>query len=416
MTYQLLTGDVLDMLRALPSESVHCCVTSPPYWGLRDYGVTGQIGLEESLPEWVDRMVQVFAEVRRVLRHDGTLWLNLGDAYAGSWGAQSRGDDYPGGLTGGSTLSARQIKAHPKDTGTGSLKNTPGLKAKDLMGQPWRVAFALQEAGWYLRSDIVWSKPNPMPESITDRPTKSHEYLFLMAKGERYYYDNDAIREPYKPNTLTRRSSGDKSHVGDRRGSHQPAARNGVRPPNVAGRQDHGYVGANPAGRNRRSVWTITTARFSDAHFATFPEELVEPCILAGTSEGGCCAACGAPRRRVVERPESPAVAPSSIDRFGTGDAGTHRKIGGAYQAWLEANPSRTVGWKPTCVCEGAAVSPCTVLDCFSGSATTGAVALRLGRHYVGIELNPAYQEEIARPRLEAIAAQGQLRFHEVAR
>lgn len=455
---RLLTGDALELLRSLPDESVHCIVTSPPYWGLRDYGVEGQVGLEESLPAWVDRMVSIFGEARRVLRHDGTLWLNLGDAYAGSLGAQSRGDDWTATSTldGGSMLSARQIRAHPKGTGTGSLKNTPGLKNKDLMGQPWRVAFALQAAGWFLRCDIVWSKPNPMPESIKDRPTKSHEYVFLFAKSERYYYDNDAIREPYKPESIARRAYIDRGgHTGDRRGEHQPeratkhkseAARaaltKGVHKDGADIRGGK-YYDANPSGRNRRSVWTVRTASFDGAHFATFPEELVEPCVLAGTSEGGCCSACGAPRRRQVElgdhdREHQAACGADAngeyygvsakhgetaadYDRLKKRQTRERKKATGAGQNPSEVKARilagmrerRTTGWVPTCDCTGAGVVPCTVLDPFSGSGTTGAVALRLGRDYVGIELNPNYQEDIARPRLEAVAAQGLLRFHE---
>jgi len=460
VSYRLLTGDAVEQLRTLPDESVHCVVTSPPYWGLRDYGVPGQIGLEESLPAWVDRMVQVFAEVRRVLRSDGTLWLNLGDAFAGSWGAQSRGEDWSttSTLDGGSMLSARQIKAHPKETGTGSLKNTPGLKGKDLMGQPWRVAFALQAAGWFLRCDVVWSKPNPMPESIKDRPTKSHEYVFLLAKSERYFYDQDAIREPYKPESLARRAYIDRGgHTGDRRGEHQPkhkkpeAAESLPKGTHRGGQEirEGKYYDANPSGRNRRSVWEIATSPFPDAHFATFPEELVEPCVLAGTSEGGCCSACGAPRSRVVERREHDREWQASAGGDASGKyRGKSKKHASAENAPFKNGPKKvqnpsevkarvldgmrkrvTVGWERACrcvlecrcayVCECPPdpfppIVPCTVLDPFSGSGTTGAVALRLGRRYIGIELNPKYQEEIARPRLQAIAAQGLLRFHEL--
>jgi DNA modification methylase len=334
VSFDLRTGDVFAELAKMPDDSVHCVVTSPPYWGLRDYGCEGQIGLEDSFPEWVAKIRDVFNEVRRVLRPDGTLWLNLGDAYAGSWGAQSRGDDYPGTLTGGSMLSARQIQAHPKGTGTGSLKNTPGLKSKDLMGQPWRVAFAMQDAGWYLRCDVVWSKPNPMPSSVLDRPTKSHEYVFLFAKSETYFYDCDAIREPYAANSLERRKYIDRGgHTAERLGEYQPG-REATDPDERVGK----FYDANPNGRNRRSVWTIPTGRFGGVHFATFPEELVEPCILAGCPVRG------------------------------------------------------------------------TVLDPFSGSGTTGAVALKHGRNYIGIELNPEYQA-IAEKRLIAAAAQPQLDF-----
>jgi DNA modification methylase len=274
MTVRIINADVMEGLKQLPDESVHCVVTSPPYWGLRDYGVDGQIGLESTFGTYVTTMADVFDEVRRVLRSDGTLWLNLGDSYAGSWGAQSRGDFYPGTLEGASSedvcLSARQIKAHPKDTQTGSLKRTPGLKSKDLIGIPWRVAFALQGRGWWLRSDIVWAKPNPMPESVTDRPTKAHEYVFLLTKSERYFYDAEAIREdgPTYTRQPGHRSDGASAHI---QGRHTNFSTRVV----------------ETSGRNKRSVWTIATSPYSEAHFATFPPELPELCIKAGCPKGG---------------------------------------------------------------------------------------------------------------------------------
>ncbi len=265
--------------RSIPlrDQSVHCVVTSPPYWGLRDYGVMGQLGLERTPEEYVAALVVVFREVWRVLRDDGTCWLNLGDSYAGSWGAQSRGDttsEASSRLEGSSMLSARQIFAHPLGgNGTGSLKHTPGLKPKDLVGIPWRVAFALQADGWYLRSDIVWSKPNPMPESVTDRPTKAHEYLFLLAKCERYYYDARSIAEPSVHQHGNR--AGSLVRLGD-----DPFV-SSLPMPTAA---THGSLNGT---RNRRSVWEIATQPYPEAHFATFPEALVEPCVLAGTPERG---------------------------------------------------------------------------------------------------------------------------------
>jgi DNA modification methylase len=274
VTVRIINADVLDGLKSLPDESVNCVVTSPPYWGLRDYGVAGQIGLESTPQEFVVRMVEVFREVRRVLRRDGVCFMNLGDSYAGSWGAQSRdnpGDRRASTIQGGSTLSARQIKADPKETSTGSLKNTPGMKAKDLIGIPWRVALALQDDGWWLRQDIIWHKPNPMPESVTDRCTKAHEYIFLLTKSERYWWDQEAIKE-----------------------------QGGLLP---SGNSQHKYVNGDPINRtkagfltmrsnvyekvNKRSVWTIATAPFSEAHFATFPPELPEICIKAGCPKSG---------------------------------------------------------------------------------------------------------------------------------
>ena len=232
MSVRVITGDCRDVLAALPDKSVHCVVTSPPYWRLRDYGCVGQIGLEATFDEFVAELVDVFREVRRALRSDGTLWLNLGDAYAGSWGAQSRGAApsdkstlQGNGHTGGGpklkSLSAVQIAAHPKGTGVGSIKRTPALKPKDLIGLPWRVAFALQADGWWLRQDIIWSKPNPMPESVTDRCTKAHEYLFLLTKSERYYFDQEAIMEPVTASTIERLSQPTLEQQGILAGSRQ---------------------------------------------------------------------------------------------------------------------------------------------------------------------------------------------------
>src|SRR6202007_2136663 len=310
-----------------------------PYFGLRDYGVDGQIGLEDTPAAFVAEMVGVFREVRRVLRDDGTLWVNLGDSYAGSWGAQSRGSETPGTLQGSSMLSARQIDAHPKRTQTGSLKNTPGLKPKDLMGIPWRVAFALQADGGYLRQDIIWAKPNPMPESVRDRCTKAHEYLFLLSKSERYHFDAAAIAEARTQHEDAngfrggcyvegatdnatmgkRRTPGNKTHkaataydAGD--GKHRTKV--GL----VAYSERERSSDPNDIGtRNKRSVWTFGREPFKEAHFATYPPALIEPCILAGCPQGG------------------------------------------------------------------------TVLDPFGGAGTTGLVADRLQRSAILIEINPEY-------------------------
>ena len=272
MTNWLITGDCRTILPMLEAESVQCCVTSPPYWGLRDYGVDGQLGLEASPEEYVNNMVAVFREVRRVLRDDGTLWLNLGDSYA------------------------RILSGF--------------LKPKDLVGIPWRVAFALQADGWYLRSDIIWAKPNPMPEGVTDRPTKAHEYLFLLAKNQRYYYAAEAIAE--EPMMRPQR----------RLVPHKTYEAPGARPHWKGTRYQRAEKGIDgPALRNRRTVWTIPTQPYPEAHFAVFPPALIEPCILAGSR---------------------------------TDDA---------------------------------------VLDPFMGSGTTAEVAQRLGRKYIGIELNEDYLE-----------------------
>jgi DNA modification methylase len=252
--------------RAIPLQDacVQCCVTSPPYWGLRDYGITGQLGLESTPDAYVAQLVAVFREVRRVLKDDGTVWLNLGDSYAG--GGNYRGVNSENTLTAkqSSNRGARGISQVLGAAG----KTWEGMKPKDLVGIPWRVAFALQADGWYLRSDIIWHKPNPMPESVTDRPTKAHEYLFLLTKAERYYYDAEAIAEA---------STG------------QDAGNGFKRPERLSydGRGDETPWMANPLGtRNRRSVWTVNTQPYAGAHFATMPEALVTPCILAG-SRGG---------------------------------------------------------------------------------------------------------------------------------
>lgn len=268
-------GDCREVMAAMEPESVHCVVTSPPYWGLRDYGQPGQLGLEPTPEQYVENMVAVFREVRRVLRSDGTVWLNLGDSYAG-------GGTSPQGLTGQmATRAVAASRAHRRRNGlTGGTRtvdvslggsSAPGLKPKDLVGIPWRVAFALQADGWYLRSDIIWSKPNPMPESVTDRPTKSHEYLFLLSKSARYYYDADAVREPNSNPELT-----------EMRVDWRERPNNGEWPSGTGGR-----MGSVTQGRNLRSVWTIATQPYRGAHFATFPEALVEPCIKAGSPVSG---------------------------------------------------------------------------------------------------------------------------------
>lgn len=246
--YRLLLGDCLQSMGSLPDQSVNCCVTSPPYFGLRDYGVDGQIGLEETPEQYVAKMVEVFREVRRVLRDDGALWLNLGDSYG---------------------------------------------KGKQLLGIPWRVAFALQADGWYLRQDIIWSKPNPMPESVRDRCTKSHEYIFLLTKSQRYYYDHDAIREPHTGEAAKAVAIGYKE-VGQR--GVNSSVRRGLTDGQATqfSKKGHsGYFGAdgkcllNPLGKNKRSVWSVPTQSVKGAHFATFPPALIEPCILAGCPAGG---------------------------------------------------------------------------------------------------------------------------------
>jgi len=260
-TDEILCGDALEILYEMPDRSAHCCVTSPPYWGLRDYGVEGQLGLEKTPEEYVERLVEIFREVRRVLRDDGTLWLNLGDSYASN-GIRNNGNE---GYNDGRENRTKRLGGSP----------VVGLKSKDLVGIPWRVAFALQADGWWLRSDIIWAKPNPMPESVRDRPTKSHEYIFLVAKSKRYYYNQDAIRE----SAVMRAGENRKGSLG-RGPISEPTKK-------VAG-FNHSGPGFISAGyRNKRDVWTVTTKPYKEAHFATFPPGLICPCILAGCPSDG---------------------------------------------------------------------------------------------------------------------------------
>lgn len=389
----ILLGDAAEQLRSLPDESVHMAVTSPPFYGLRDYGVDGQIGLEETPDEWAARLVEVFREVRRVLRRDGTLWLEVGDSYASNG---SGGDTRTGfnaryfGTEIANGKQAQHQQARPP------APRAHGLKPKDLIGAPWLLAMALRADGWYLRSDIIWARPNPMPESVTDRPTKAHSYLFLLAKQARYFYDADAIREPQTDESIARASRS--SRYDD------PAVRASV--PYAAARPRISKDNeGNPTGRNKRSVWSIATQPLPFDHYAAYPEKLVEPCILAGTSEHGVCGDCGAPWAREVERGESDyqrlkreqghdwkAMDAASLDRGTTvreGEGGQTRNANGTVPS-LRAAARETTGWRPTCGCDTTVV-PATVLDPFLGSGTTALVARRLVRRSIGVELNPKY-------------------------
>jgi DNA modification methylase len=266
MQYKILQGDCLEQLKTLPDGSVNCCVTSPPYYGLRDYGHDGQIGLEETPEQYVAKLVEVFREVRRVLRDDGTCWVNLGDSYA------NKGCDSSsvGGFTGERIRAGKKgiMDSRPREI-------PPGLKPKDLIGIPWRVAFALQADGWYLRQDIIWHKPNPMPESVTDRCTKAHEYIFLLTKSARYWYDSEAVKEAsIHYDSDARAGKGNIRYEGKR--TIDTSGKNG---------QDS-FVTINET-RNRRSVWTVATKPYSGAHFAVFPPDLIRPCILAGCPVNG---------------------------------------------------------------------------------------------------------------------------------
>lgn len=356
----------------LKNESVHCVITSPPYWGLRNYQVNGQLGLEKTPEEYVQNMVMVGREIWRVLCDDGTLWLNMGDSY---WGG--------GGGNYGNPIAAQ----HGQHLTNVKNKYCPdGLKPKDLCGIPWRLAFALQAEGWYLRSDIVWSKLNPMPESVTDRPTKSHEYIFLLSKSPHYFFDQEAVREPDKGTDHWR-------GVIDGQKSLEPSG--GLKGPHRGIRTPHGR---NGTGRNIRTVWNIATQPFSGAHFATFPEELVRRCLFAGTSEKGCCLDCGKPWVRIKQRIDRDWDGSKYGERVveSTGGAiggGTSRSTLGSSHGKLVGSMI-TVGWKPSCTCNGDCPDspvPCIVFDPFFGAGTVGVVAQKYNRRFVGLELKPEY-------------------------
>ena len=443
-------GDCLEVLRRLPAESVHCCVTSPPYLGLRRYLPEGhpdadkEIGSEATMEEFVATMVQVFREVRRVMRPDAVAWLNLGDSYNGSGGA---GGDYgKGGLREG----------QPKYPG----RDFQALKPMDLCGIPWRVALALQADGWWLRSDVIWQKRSPMPESLngwrwerhrikvapadrngqpskaqspgkpqrsTDangdftngaqwedcpgcpkcqpndglvlrrgswRPTNSHEYIFQLTKSPDYFCDAEAVKEPATGGAHARGTGVNPKARMDAAGSRQNSSFSGA-------------VNGLVATRNKRSVWTTTSQPLKDAHFAPFPEAIPRTCVKAATSEKGCCPACGSPWARVVERP--PQRAPQDYDgKWGAEDrqASGRRMLANVRAARAAGgdhdNPfptAKTIGWRPTCNCDAGKPVPCTVLDPFFGAGTTGLVAMKMGRHCQGVELNADYAE-MARARI----------------
>ena len=436
-SFSLLLGNCLDVLATLPDESVQCCVTSPPYWGLRDYGtadweggnadcdhqgkpmrtkaqinancsggrdvknatakqfyknicgkcgatrIDNQFGLEETPVAYVENMVAVFREVRRVLRDDGTLWLNLGDSYSG---------------VAGSSMDKERSKTINFATLPKRKDLEGGLKHKDLAGIPWRVAFALQADGWWLRQDIIWHKPNPMPESVTDRCTKAHEYIFLLTKSARYYYDSEAVKE--RGVMVAGDSAG--SMQRDTQETHGLGGGNSginlAKQKLAAELRKNGY-----SMRNKRSVWTVTTKPFRGAHFATFPPDLIEPCILAGSATK-CCAVCGAPWERVVERIAATSKKCPKTDTMYQAQGGTGEKktgtIGMSGGGRIDGY-SNTLGYQPTCEC-GGETQPSMVLDPFSGAGTTGAVAVQHGRRYIGIELNPDYLE-MSRKRIQLV-------------
>lgn len=395
MAGRILVGDCREMLRELPDGAAHCCVTSPPYWGLRDYGVDGQIGLEQSPAEYVAEMVAVFREVWRVLRDDGTLWLNLGSSYS-SGGRNSHGTrvGYKQQTNRGMNGKADPPRAPRPD----------GYKDKDLVPIPWLVALALQADGWYLRSDIIWSKPNPMPSSVQDRPTPQHEYVFLLSKRAKYAYDAEAVKENCVSGPAdVRKMAEQKQRIGGLTRDLEAPMNAGNKDTNIGQKRGVG----SPAGRNLRSVWTIATAPCPAAHFATYPEALVVPCIKAGTSERGCCPKCGKQWERVIERTDEPDPSAKG-SRFDAGK--TAARDGGDRTQQGERTTTRTLGFHPACLCDampGSSVSPicfppvpCTVLDPFFGAGTTGLVAAKLGRDWIGIELNPEYAQ-LAQERID---------------
>lgn len=443
----ILVGHVLDRLRELPDNSVHCVVTSPPYWNLRDYGLPpvvwggdpacehewgdlgirhrggptgdsvvmegrdttaqdaaartprghlcakchawrGQLGLEPTPDLFVEHLVGIFREVRRVLRPDGVCWVNMGDTYCtnGKWGGSSRS----GGIRVRSNGSLPYAAARAKNP------DVPGLKAKDLVGMPWRVALALQADGWWLRSDNIWHKPTALPESVYDRTSRDHEYLFMLTKSARYFYDVEATKVEASGG-----SPGNKSHKG------KTAYENGDK-------FQRTKVGLTKmvavSHRHLRTVWRITSVPFKKAHFATFPPEIPLKCIKAGTSEKGCCPKCGAPWRRLLKKSRV-ATRPGLKTKVSV-DRQTGEYLPLADKPWAAAevgnrdplrhiSVSETVGWEPTCKCGEEASVPCTILDPFAGAGTTPMMAEYLGRNWIGIELNEEYAE-IARERIAA--------------
>jgi len=390
MSHIILQGDCIEMLRTLPDASVHCCMTSPPYWGLRDYGHGGQIGLEETPEKFVERLVAVFREVRRVLREDGTCWVNLGDSYASSPRGNKNGWE-------GSGLNGIQSATYQAKLNGGTAKSmdktkVDGLKPKDLVGIPWRVAFALQADGWWLRQDIIWHKPSPMPESVTDRCTKAHEYVFLLTKSQNYFFDAEAIKEEsvHKPaqREVVVNEDGRKAVRSDIESRHRSSINGGQ------------SLQSSPDGtRNRRSVWKIASRPYKGAHFATMPPELAETCIKAGSSERGCCPHCGSPWQRVTKKTRLKRKRPNEYVKR-TGEAGT----GSSCSNTVAGVAVETLGWQQTCKCEKHEPVPCVVLDPFGGSGTTSAVAKTLGRNSIYVELNPDYIE-LARKRIDEAGA-----------
>jgi len=395
--YTLTQGNALVELQKLPSNSVHCVITSPPYYGLRNYNTppqtwgewSGHLGMEPTPDLFVEHLVEVFREVKRVLTADGTLWVVIGDTYHGSWGNYGNRPELDG-----KTLNQREKNCEAYSRrGTADHRERPpssfkidGLKPKDLMGVPWKLAFALRDDGWWLRQDIIWAKTSCMPESVRDRCTRSHEYVFLFSKSSQYYYDWFAIREPVADVSMERVKYGWDC---DRPSTKNNAFQTG----DGLHFEVMGDRWTNSAGRNKRDVWFVGPKPFKGAHFATFPVELIRPMIKAGCPEK-VCSTCGKSWERRVEMRRPPADVytkskrPLEICAFSIKGA-PDRACGQKYQDWINANPPDD-RLEPTCDCN--AETKCgTVLDPFNGSATTGVVAMQEKRDYIGIELNPEY-------------------------
>lgn len=408
-------GNALELAADLPAESIHCIVTSPPYYGLRDYGLPpfdwqaveyapmpglspvrveawrGCLGLEPDPFMYVGHLVAIFRALRRALRSDGTAWVNLGDSYAGNNSSNGEGEE-------------RSLKTEKFHGGKAHLEQRrviaeTGLKPKNLIAIPWRAALALQADGWWLRSDVIWHKPDTMPESVTDRPTKAHEYLFLLSKSKRYFYDAEAVREANQIDP----SSGWAKQIA--RGQNVGIYDYQKPSQKLVNRFDKDFdnekgVEYRTNGRNRRSVWQVATAQFKQAHFATYPPALIEPCILASTSERGCCPTCGAGWVRVVER--------EFVGEYNNKEAQQQQvrantMSGGIDKVTLgrtEHIKMTTTGFRPACDCPTADPVPCVVLDPFIGSGTTAQVAIEHRRHWIGFEANPDYAGELVSERL----------------